>query len=291
VEELRWKTSVSATCLHMAMCRAAHLPPADAQSSGDTERWLDALVAEITAIGWPPFAVLHEMTSLTVDIGNNRNLVDRVASQLQLSAGDAAARARVAGAIADVETAVARLQPDLVSELESRVRPLREHWEARGPGILAEMRRLTDPVALPEAADVVLVAPHIGGYGAAHPRQNRVLLEAVLYHPLPQLPETLRLAWLLGQLNSDLPAIADALPAGRGFSAVKLAMIAPVLAAAEVVELGRCDEATIAVALGSWQPELKDTALPAKLWAWWNTWLDRPAKWPVAVAALDQLAG
>ena len=157
--------------------------------------------------------------------------------------------------------------------------------------MLVAIRRQTDALAFPEAADIVLVAPYIGGYGAAHPHQNRVLLEAVLYHPLPQLPETLRLAWLLGQLNADLPAIADVVPPGRSLSALKLAMIPPVLAAAELVELARCDEATVAAALEAWQPERKDPTLPGKIWSWWNAWIDQPAKWPVAVAALDQLAG
>jgi len=49
----------------------------------------------------------------------------------------------------------------------------------------------------------------LGGAGAAQLRTNSVRLEAVLTHPDPQLPETLRLGWLLSQLNQDLPIYSD----------------------------------------------------------------------------------
>ena len=143
---------------------------------------------------------------------------------------------------------------------------------------------------MPEFAEIVLVAPYAGGHGRAHPAQNRVTLEAVLVNPLPELPEAVRLAWLVCQLNSDVPRFADVLPAGRGAAAFALAMLAPALAAAETVELARCDEGTIESALDGWR--LREE-LPAdaatRLWGWWNTWLDKSDRWPVAVAALDRL--
>ena len=90
---------------------------------------------------------------------------------------------------------------DLEQELASRERPLREQWEARGPGLLLHTSRSADPARLPQQATVWLVHPIQGGGGTAHPRFHGVTLEAMLYHPVAELPEPLRLAWLLAQLG------------------------------------------------------------------------------------------
>jgi hypothetical protein len=289
LEELRWKTSVSATCLHAAACRAAGMTAEYANLAAAVEPAADQLIRELNDAGWPAPAVLEELTSLAAEIDNNRELISRVIARLRLSTVDAATAVRVAGAVADLEAAVARSQPQMAEELSARVRPIREQWDARGPGMLFEIARLTDPLVVPHAAEVALVSPVVGGYGAAHPTQNRVTLEAVLFNPLPQLPEVVRLAWLVSQLNSDLPALTDVLPAGRSLAGMKLAMVAPVLAAAEAVELARCDEAAIAGALRGWRTQGSASQTAAKIWSWWQAWMEHPTRWPVAVAALEKM--
>ena len=289
LEELRWKTSVSATCLHAAACRAAGLPAADAQLAAALDPAADALMSEIVAAGWPVTEMLHELTGLASELDNNGELVRRAITRLHLPMAEVTAPVRVAGAISDLEAAMLRAHPELVEELAVRVRPIREQWEARGPGMLIEIARLTDPIVVPSAAEIVLVAPYAGGGGEAHARVNRVTFEAVLFNPLPALPEAVRLAWLLCQLYADLPWLSDVLPPRRCASAMKLAMIPPVLAAAEAVELARCDEASVAAALAAWQPAANATVATPQLWSWWNAWLDQSTKWPVAVAALDQM--
>jgi hypothetical protein len=97
------------------------------------------------------------------------------------------------------------------------------------------------------------------------------------------------LAWLLSQLNSDLPWMTDVMPLARAREAMKLAMIPPVLAAAEAVELAHCNEATLAAAIDAWFPGIASEDAAPKMWPWWNAWLDHATKWPVAVAALEQL--
>src|SRR5690606_23019649 len=96
-----------------------------------------------------------------------------------------------------------------LEELELRSAPLREQWEARGGGLLATLARLTTAGLVPEMADVILVHPVLGGGGAAHWQYNSVQFEAVLANPLAELPEVLRLGWLLAQLNFDLPLYED----------------------------------------------------------------------------------
>ena len=289
LEELRWRTSLSATALHAAACRQQLLPAADRALGALLDPAADRLIAEINGAGWPAAATLPLLTGLAPEFDSNRELVARVASRLGLASVDSAA-ARVVDAITDLESALVGAHPELADELIMRGRPLREQWEARGPGLLAEIARLTERGVVPSAAEIVLVAPYAGGHGIAHPAQNRVTFEAMLVHPHPQLPETLRLAWLLGQLNSDLPAYADALPAPQLRRAFAAGLIPQVLAAAQELELATCDEATIESALQAWglRGDLPSDAA-TKIWNWWNAWLDRHTKWSVAVAALDQL--
>jgi hypothetical protein len=292
--EIRWKPSLSATCMHAAACRQAGMEAADSQLAAALEASIDALVGEMTDAQWPVDDMLGQFVVLASEYDNNRELVTRALSRISIH-GDEYFVGRVAGAIADVEAALRRAHPEVVEELAVRGRPMREQWEARGPGMLIELARLTDAAVVPESAEIVLVAPYAGGYGWAHASQNRVTLEAVLVNPLPELPEAVRMAWLVGQLNGDLPRFADSLPAGRGAAAFGLAMLAPTLAAAETVELSRCDEEMLAVALDAWRLGFSGAGgdLPAdaasRIWQWWNTWLDRSKKWAVAVAALDGL--
>ena len=58
LEELRWKTSVSATCLHAAACCAHEMTPADAELAAIVKPAADALIVELNAAGWPTPAVL-----------------------------------------------------------------------------------------------------------------------------------------------------------------------------------------------------------------------------------------
>lgn len=288
LEELRWKTSSSATTLHAAVCRREGITAADSELARLLDPAADVLIAELNAAGWPP-AALPLLAALATEFDSNRELVARVKTRLNLARGELAT-ARIVGAITDLEAALQRAHPNLADELAVRGRPLREQWEARGPGLLAEAARLADIGVVPTAAEIVLVAPYAGGHGMAHPGQNRVTFEAMLVHPHPHLPETLRLGWLLCQLNSDLPAYADSLPPARRDLVFAAAMVPPLLAAAEELELATCDEAAIESALQAWglSAELPPDAAGV-MWNWWNAWLDRHAAWPVAVAALDQL--
>lgn len=289
LEELRWKTSLSATALHAAYCRARAIPPADVAMGRHLDSAADALAAELDAAKWPRLAMLEYLTALASEFDSNRELVTRAAVKLRLPRIEAEAP-RVAGGVADLEAALLRAQPNLAVELAVRSGPLREQWEARGPGMLREIGRLTEKEVVPAAAEIVVTAPYAGGAGMAHVSQNRVTVEGVLFNPLPALPETVRLAWLLSQLNADLPRYVDLLPATRRPELFAVAMAPPALAAAQEVELATCDEPTLASALEGWRlgADLPSDA-PARVWNWWSAWLDQPAAWPVAVAALDRL--
>lgn len=67
-----------------------------------------------------------------------------------------------------ISNAMQRAIPNLQQELELRVRPLKEQWEARGPGLLKTFANLTEESLLVEEAKVLLVHPVLGGGGEAH---------------------------------------------------------------------------------------------------------------------------
>ncbi len=149
-------------------------------------------------------------------------------------------------------------------ELQLRTRPLRQQWEARGPGLLLGIERRARGLALAEEATVTPVLPKRGGGGEVFPATGSVTLEAVLTNPHADLPEIVRLGWLLTQLS--VPADAANRPAWS------LGLVPIVLSAAEEVELARCDSATIALAVEAWRLIEGDVPaqLPEQLLRWWS---------------------
>lgn len=151
-------------------------------------------------------------------------------------------------------------------ELLLRLGPLREAWDSRGPGLWHCLSRVVREKIAPPTSSIILVRPALGGGGTAFPQAAAISLEAVLANPLRELPEAVRLAWLLAQL---------AFVTGEaGRHNLSLVLIAVVLAAAEEVELARCDLSTIRTALKAWHVE-KDLpeceTLAASIYSWWQS--------------------
>lgn len=94
--------------------------------------------------------------------------------------------------------------PSFLRELELRSRPIKEHWEAIGPGLtrdIFERLQLSPNSTTAFSAQIHLLQPVLGGAGHLLERpaadQLAIALEAVLTNEDPSLPETLRIAWLL----------------------------------------------------------------------------------------------
>ncbi len=112
--------------------------------------------------------------------------------------------------------------PGWEEQLAARTRPLRELWQARGPGFLRQLLRQlpprdsrTPPSLGGESPDwpVLAVHPLSGGHGLLLPDQRTLLLEAMLTDADDRLPEILRLAWLVAQRALAESPAADSLPA------------------------------------------------------------------------------
>ena len=287
--QLRWKASFSASCLHAAASMHEGLPIADSGIAQVLQPHVEALVEELNASGFIESA-LHELTSLAADYENNRQLVE-VAGTRMLGAGTLAkdSAGRLAGCIADLESAWLREQPQLVDELAVRGRPLREQWEARGPGLMHTVKKLAGEDFVASSAEVVLVSPIVGGHGRAHLANNRVTFEAMLTNPNPQLSEVVRLGWLLTQLHVDVPRFSESVPRQRLPGLARLATLPLILKAAEVVELATLDEAMVRHALDVWHLANIQDDTAEKLLEWWHALQTRETRWPVALAALDQM--
>ena len=195
-----------------------------------------------------------------------------------------------AGWIGDVEAAVRRDVPGMVDELLSLAGPLEREWNKMGPTILGQVGQLIDERLIVPRADVIVVYPATGSGWQAHLDYNSVRIEPVPIDPADELPQIVRLAWLLAQLNVDLPVFSERIPAGHRPAIAALAMLPPVLTAAAGLELARCDPATIRAALDTWQVDVESDVDTAETVAdWWETY--RAARPPanVALAALHQM--
>jgi hypothetical protein len=288
---LEWSASLSASCLHAAACVQEGLPLSDDELIPALSDPIEQLLRELRAAGLRTDEALPQLVALAGEVENNRQLAELAFTKLWgKSATHDSSVNRLAGCIADLEAALLGERPGLMDELDIRSRPLREQWESHGPGLLRQMVLLTEDPLLVESASVVLVAPVVGGHGRSHLLRNRVTFEAMLVNPHPHLPETLRLGWLLSQLNLDLPMFSDNVPPARRLLVFSLATLPLVLAAAEILELAKLDAETLRSALACWHlsPELP-ADIDDRLLAWWNTYQGSSTRWATALAALDAM--
>lgn len=192
--------------------------------------------------------------------------------------------------LAEIERAFLTHQPRCTEELALREQPIRMQWEARGPGVLYALSRLTEPGFLAENALIVLVHPVSGGGGIAFAPYNTSVFQAVLTDVVPELPEVLRLAWLAAQLNLDLPRFTERLSRTSRETVGPLALIPIVLASGEQAELARCDEVAIRQAISAWLPDRNaNPALSATLWRWWQVYRDSRPSVAGGLLALEQM--
>ncbi len=289
---LRWLPSHSASALHAALAIAREQTLVDAELAAVLTQPTNELRQEMASAGLPVARYWRMLCSLATTFDNNRQLAKMA---LYRTLGHASAQElseRLGGRISDLEAALLRYKPDIVDELSLRGRPLREQWEARGPGMLHEIFTATDARLEVDVADVVLVLPALGGGGEAQLHNNSVRMEAVLTNPHPQLPETVRLAWMLSQLHLDLPFITEGIAPERLPMLAALAMIPPALSAAQQVDLVKMNDDLVRFAIDAWRVPVPPTIDAVDVvMRWWDAYeLSRPPL-EVAFRALDEMVG
>jgi hypothetical protein len=291
--ELRWRPHALVSCLHAAEAVSRNLPLADARLAAATEGPVQRLAAGIRTAHLPERRFWRQLIGLAASNENRRQLVEAAVIRT-LGRGPHFEQivTNLTAAVMEVDSAQRIALPNLAHELPLRERPLREQWEARGPGLLFHVAQMTEENLLPESCEVLLVHPALGGGGEAHLANNAVRLEAVLANPVAELPEVVRLAWLIAQLKLDLPVFSESIHADRLPHVAAYAMLPAVLAAAEAVELARFTPQTMRQAVIAWrlaEPLGVDSAVLAT--QWWQTYQESRPPLRVALAALDQMFG
>ncbi len=290
---LTWKAPFTTSCLHAAegWCRGlAVVDPLLAEAVAGPAAELKAVVE---SLGAPPGRIWRQLFALSGSSDIGRHLAETaLAKTIGRGQHFEAQSSILAAMLSQLQTAVRGAIPNLTEELALRERPIREQWEARGPGLLWNIANLTEPGVVPEQADVLLVRPAFGGAGGAHLQANSIRIEAVLANPHAELPEVVRLAWLLAQLDLDLPRQSEEIQTDRLPHVARLAMIPPILKAAEGVELVHYSPELIGRAIAAWH-----LAVPPGLDAvtvvsdWWETYQQGKPPFCVALAALDAMVG
>lgn len=287
---LRWLASHSLSGLHAAAALVRGEELVDSQLAEALAGPAAELQQEIVAANLPADRFWRMACALATTFDNNRQLAKMAAYRTLGHASPNELSVRIGGRISDVEAALLRVKPQVVEELALRRGPLREQWEARGPGLLSRIFALTDPKLMVDAADIVLVLPALGGGGEAQLQNNSVRIEAVLTHPHPQLPETVRLGWMLSQLHLDLPHFSEAMQIDRLPHVAALAMLPATLAAAEQVELASFNDETVRLAIDAWQVRTLGAADPVDVvMRWWEAYAEARPPFEVAFKALDEM--
>lgn len=300
--ELSWKASEPANALYAASCLDTGLPIADTRLAEAFAPAADMLLAEFAACNAPTDRLLPMITALAArGVDDNRQLVDQAVTKLVGSRSPlAASTVRMAGAVGGLKSAFHQAyraiasdeSRSLADELVLRGRPLVDQWQSRGPGMLLQIARLTEENVLTEAAEISLAYPLVGGNGMAHCSLNAVTIEAVLPNPVERLPEVVRLAWLLAQLNLDLPMYADHVSPPHRDAVGSWALVPAVLSAAEYVEIVPLNEESVATALVAWRltdgiPSAAESV--STLITWWQTYQHGGTTWAVALGALEHM--
>jgi hypothetical protein len=290
--EWRWVASFSASCLHAAQAILRGKNFVNPQLAEAISPSAVALGEEIRAAGPFESRFWRHLNALGHQIENNRELASTaIRKTLGPNSTQEATIARLATLIGQLESAMQLAVPQMVDELTRRSRPLRELWDAYGFGMLKSIGGRTDERLVIERAEIVLVYPVTGGGGAAQLVNNSVRIEAVLTNNVPQLPEVVRLAWLVAQVNNDLPMFSEKLHADRLALVASMAMLPATLQAAQELELCSDDSSLLTLAVPSWIEEPLPADAAENLALWWQTYQETRPAWDTALQALDKMLG
>ncbi|MGN6135540.1 MAG: hypothetical protein ACTHOU_13720 [Aureliella sp.] len=289
--ELRWQPNFDVSAMHAAWAFDSGRQLVDDALRAELRPAVAELAQQAGELHVPRSIFWRQLLSLAADVPSNEQLAQRLFQRLRPDALSPHAVSRLAAAISHCEAIMRRRFPRMLEELALRIGPLRSTWEARGPGLLVLLGEATEPGFIVESATVLPVQPVVGGDGMAHLSTNRVHIELLLTDVDPRLPETLRLAWLLGQLNLDRPSYSEQVHGHALADVAELALLPAILSAAENVQLAQLDQAAVEVALSQWlrTPEEQLGARAQLLLAWWETATESQWPWNTSLAALAQM--
>ena len=288
--ELKWVVDASSACFHVVDLLLRSRPVNDAALAEALTPATEALASEIDASGVSLELFLTHLVPLSANFGSNRQLASVLLTKLAGAQRTEQRIDRLTELFTQLESAFSRAAPDLAEQITRDSEPLRRDWDIHGETLLHSVRRLVEENVVVPRADVILVPPVQGGGGAAHLLYNSVRIEVLPPDRQPNVPEVVRLAWLIAQLNADLPMYQGELHRDRLAQVAALAMLPAVATAA--VDLGLLEDraGVIAAVVAAWGiASSGQTPLADVLTRWWETWQSQRPEWSIALAALDRL--
>jgi hypothetical protein len=279
--------------LHAAEALAKRMALADSRLDEAIRLPATQLAAEISAVNLPAERFWRHLVPLAARMESRRAAVEAAVMKTigRVPRFDQIV-SNLAACVAAIDAAMKAAIPDLSDELALRERPLREQWEARGPGLLAQFGWLTEESMIVPECEALLVYPALGGGGEAHLAYNSVRIEGVLANPVAELPEVVRMGWLISQLQLDLPIYSERIHADRFLHIARFAMLPATLQAAENVELSRLTPETVRSAIAAWRLAVpKGVDAPTLIMEWWQTYQQAKPPWNVALEALNEMFG
>jgi len=287
---LHWSVSSSVSCFHAVEALLRKQVFVDSALAARLAAPAEKLQAALLEERVPAETFWAHLIPLSAGIGGSQELAEVVLTKTIGHAEALFRLRRFRDLLADLKSAFQAALPQAHEQIAPLIEPLRQRWTYHGPGLLGGVANWTEPGVLVDEASVVLVHPALGGGGGAHLIYNSVRLEAVGDDPLPELPEVVRLAWLLSMLNLDLPRYSEGLPSHRLAKAAALAMLPVVLTAAGELQLVGGDEKTRARALEVWLSTADGAESSAStLEEWWDAYVSMRPAWATALQALDRL--
>jgi hypothetical protein len=291
--QVRWVPHVSTSALHAAEALLRRTELVDPQLAAAVREPGWELAQEIARQELHEMRYWQQLLCMAHQFENKRQLTQitlfrafgrtKVADEILVS---------LAGRLQNLQLAYDTAFPNMSQELSLRAQPLREQWEARGPGMLKLAVDLLDKNILVPGADVLLVQPAYGGFGSAQLYNNTVRFEAMLANPIERLPEVVRLLWTFLQLNLDLPLYSEKIPGDRLPVVAAMAMLPVALHVAEQVELLHFHETLLSQALSMWLPDLPTNRDYASLLGnWWEVYRTTQTPLPIALQALNEQLG
>ncbi|MEX0824723.1 MAG: hypothetical protein WD119_01075 [Pirellulaceae bacterium] len=286
---IRWTYSVSLSVLRAAASVAFHEPVISPPLESSLSPSVAAINNRLALDELDLARFWQELVASGLDEIDDRERCESalLAAGCSPLASDTLASA-VSRYLTDIRLAHSEEFPKLADQLPLRGRPIRERWEERGAGLLRQIGARTHSQLLPTRATVCLIQPVRGGDGGVDVQRESVWMEAVLTNVEPNIPETLRLGWLLARLgmtheNANRLIAADNLP-----RVASCALVPVVLAAGQELELIPPGPLPIAAALQTWRMEA-DASTEAVLRNWWEQLSEGGTPFPVAIKALDRM--
>lgn len=287
--KIQWKTSGYLSGLHAAAAYCGDQPLVDAQTAAAMVPWVETIRDRLGVADVNVTKFWHSM------IAQGKRGKDQ-RGRVEIALGDAGCGSlaadslatMIAGLLSDLQLAYAHAFPRLEQQLPLRAGPLREQWDARGPGFMAVVGKLTHRDLMPKRAEVTFVQPATGGGGGASPEHRLVWFEAMLTNPHDDVPEVLRLGWLLAQIGLGHRSASKLVAPEHLPKLSALALLPIVIDAGQEVEMiGHVDVARL---IDVWNLRRTASELsPGRLQQWWSQLRSSNTPFPVGFKALQTM--